>query len=76
MRVQTKLAAHIAYDSMETLVPICREVKRPETGTDHSLPPSTEVKNDWSYTSIPPTLFHCVHTNNANFTTDVQAKCY
>jgi len=32
----------------------CRGVKRPGREVDHSLPPSTEVKNEWSYTFTPP----------------------
>ena len=39
------------------LVPICREVKRPETVNDHTLPSNAKVKNEWSYTSIPPHYF-------------------
>jgi len=29
------------------------EVKRPEHEANHSLPPSAEIKNAWSYTFIP-----------------------
>jgi hypothetical protein len=29
------------------------EVKRPPREADHSPPPSSEVKNAWSYTSTP-----------------------
>jgi hypothetical protein len=28
--------------------------KRPRCESDHSPPPSVEVKNEWSYTSTPP----------------------
>jgi hypothetical protein len=28
--------------------------KRTEAWADHSRPPSVDVKNAWSYTSIPP----------------------
>jgi hypothetical protein len=30
-----------------------RGVKRPERQADHLLPPSTEVKNTWSYATTP-----------------------
>ena len=33
-------------------------VKRPGSERDHSPPPSAGVKNEWSYTSIPPTCLH------------------
>jgi hypothetical protein len=36
------------------------EVKRPGREADHSLPSSAEVKNAWSYTSIPPIRLHGV----------------
>jgi hypothetical protein len=32
-------------------------VKRPEYKADHSPPFSAEVKNAWSYTSIPPQVY-------------------
>ena len=35
-------------------------VKRPRREADHSLPSSAEVKNQWSYTSVPPICFHDV----------------
>jgi glutathionyl-hydroquinone reductase len=34
-----------------------RGLKRSERGTDHSVASSAEVKNVWSYTSIPPYAF-------------------
>jgi hypothetical protein len=35
-------------------------VKRPRSEADHSPPSSAEVKNEWSYTSIPPIRLHGV----------------
>jgi hypothetical protein len=35
-------------------------VKRPGREADHSPLPSAEVKNAWSYTSIPPIYLHGV----------------
>jgi len=57
------------------LVPICREVKRPENGTDHSLPSSAQVKNEWSYTSTPPHYFTAC-TQTTLTLPQVQARCY
>jgi hypothetical protein len=34
---------------------IFQRVKRPELEVDHLLPTSSEVKNEWSYTSTPST---------------------
>jgi len=34
--------------------------KWPVCEADHSLPPSTDVKNAWSYTSTPPIRHHDV----------------
>ena len=38
--------------------------KRPRSETDHSPPPSTELKNKWDYTSTPPYVF-MVYTQTA-----------
>jgi len=35
-------------------------IKRPRREDDYSPPPSTDVKNAWSYTSTPPTRLHGV----------------
>ena len=35
-------------------------VKRTQRGVNHSSPPSTEVKNKWSYISTPPIHLHDV----------------
>jgi hypothetical protein len=35
-------------------------VKRPDREADHSPPSSTEVKNEWSYTFIPPIRLYSV----------------
>jgi hypothetical protein len=39
---------------------ISPEVKRPGREADHSSPYSAELKNAWSYNSIPPIRFHDV----------------
>jgi hypothetical protein len=36
---------------------------------DHSLPPSAEVKNEWSHNSIPPGRLHGI--DRENFTTTI-----
>jgi hypothetical protein len=36
-------------------------IKRPRRDVDHAPPSSTEVKNEWSYTSTPPTCLHDAH---------------
>ena len=39
------------------------------TGTWSCSPPSSsEVKNEWTYTSVPPICLHGVHKKNFNFT--------
>jgi hypothetical protein len=38
-----------------------------ECEADHSLPSSAEIKNVWSYTSIP-TYLHDIHRDNFTFT--------
>jgi hypothetical protein len=45
-------------------------VKRPEHEVDHSPPSSAEVKNAWSYTSIPLYVFMawCLVKHRDNFT--------
>jgi len=35
-------------------------LRRPEHQVDHSPPPETEVKSEWSYTSTPPIRLHGV----------------
>jgi hypothetical protein len=35
-------------------------IRRPGNEADHSPPSSAEVKNAWSYTSIPPVHLHGV----------------
>jgi hypothetical protein len=39
----------------------------PGRDVDHSLPSSTEVKNEWSYTSVPPMCLYDVHGDEATF---------
>jgi hypothetical protein len=49
-------------------------LKRPEHDIGHTSPSSANVKNEWSYTSIPPTRFRSVHYDNvASDQTDVRA---
>jgi TATA-box binding protein (TBP) (component of TFIID and TFIIIB) len=36
-------------------------IKRPEREADHSSPLVPEVKNEWSYTSVPSMRLHGVH---------------
>ena len=36
------------------------EVKQTGRKADHSTPSTSEVKNEWTYTSIPPTCLHGV----------------
>jgi hypothetical protein len=45
-------------------------VKRPGLETDHSPPPSAEVKNVWNYASTPPYVFMkwCLVKHRDNFT--------
>ena len=43
-------------------------VKRPRRDVDHAPPSSTEVKNEWSYTSTPPTCLHDAHRGTFTFT--------
>jgi hypothetical protein len=52
--VQTGSGAHPAW------VPgtLTLGVKRPGSEADHSPPSSAEVKNAWSYTTIPPVRLH------------------
>jgi hypothetical protein len=40
-------------------------VKQPGRDADHSPPSSVEVKNAWSYNSIPPTRLHSVVLNHS-----------
>jgi hypothetical protein len=45
------------------------KVKQPGRVGDHThLHISAEVKNEWSYTYIPPIYFHGVHMGNFNLT--------
>jgi hypothetical protein len=40
-------------------------IKRPGSEADHSPPYSAQVKNGWSYASIPPIRLHSVVHNQA-----------
>ena len=53
-----------------TWVPaVLSQLKQPRRKSDYSSPPSSEVKNEWSYTSIHPIRLHGV--DRANFTIQV-----
>jgi hypothetical protein len=39
-------------------------VKRSGREVDHSPPSSTDVKNEWGYTSTPPVFLHRVDRDN------------
>jgi hypothetical protein len=39
---------------------LSRGIKELEHEAEHSLPSNAEVKNEWSYTSIPPIRLHDV----------------
>jgi hypothetical protein len=54
---------HPAFYSMGFEV-LCRGVKRPGREVNSLSPSSSEVKNDWSYTSIPPLRLPGVDTDN------------
>jgi len=45
-------------------------IKRPRCEADHSPPSSAELKNEWSYTSIPQYVFiaWCLVKHRNNFT--------
>jgi len=43
-------------------------LKRPECHVGQSRPCSSEVKNEWSYTSVPPVCLHDVDRDNLTFT--------
>ena len=42
-------------------------IKRPRTEADHSTLLSAQVKNVWSYTSIPSVCLHGINRNNFSF---------
>jgi len=44
-------------------------VKRPGRDVNHRPPSNAEVKNEWSYTSIPPICLYGVDNENFNFFT-------
>jgi hypothetical protein len=53
---------------MQTQGILCPGEKRPRRQSDHSTLSSAVIKNEWSYTSIPPICLHCVHWDNFTFT--------
>jgi hypothetical protein len=68
-RVQNVSGAHLAPYPMGTRGSF-PGVKRPGREADHSHPSSAEVKNAWSYTSIPQYVFMawCSVKHSENFT--------
>jgi hypothetical protein len=42
-------------------------VKRPGHEADNLPKSNAEVKNEWSYTSVPPTCLHGMHKDNFAF---------
>jgi hypothetical protein len=69
---------HLAYDKDLPCIQsvpgaLSVGVKRPGREANHSPPSSSEVKNEWSYTSTPPVRLHGVvlikkHRDNFTFT--------
>jgi hypothetical protein len=68
-RVHNGSGAHPSSYPMGT-TDISLGIKRPEREADHSPPSSAEVKNAWSYTSIPQYVFMawCLVKHRDNFT--------
>jgi hypothetical protein len=46
---------------------LCLVLKQPRCDGDSSPPSSAGVKNEWSYTSLPPACLHCVHRDSFAF---------
>ena len=61
--VQTGCGTHPACYSIGIVV-LSLRIKRPEREVNHSPSFSTEVKNQWSYTNIPPICIHGVGREN------------
>jgi len=55
-RHQNELSSFILPYSMRTGA-LSPGLKRPECETDHSPPPSDEIKKAWKCTSTPPQIF-------------------
>jgi len=67
--VQTGSGVHSASHSMNTGVP-SRGYSGRDREADHSPPPRTELKNEWSHTSAPPV---CFMAWNGNFSFTLSA---
>ena len=61
--VLTRSGDHLANENRNSLLGL----KQPGRESDPSLPSTTEVKNEWSYTSNPPIRFHGVARDIFNF---------
>ena len=48
---------------------LLRWVKRPGSDTNYALPPTADVKNEWSHTFAAPLRFHGVGKENFTFFT-------
>lgn len=51
-------------------------IQRPGHEFDHSLPSNAQVKNEWSYTSIPPPCLHGVDRDIFTFTCNFDCALY
>ena len=60
---------HVLFNWYQGLFP---QVKRPETKFHHPPASRTQVKNVWSYASIPPTCLHS--TGEENYTLFLEEK--
>ena len=61
----TMLGLYNAYD-MNRIGVLSQGVKWPGCEVSHLSPCSTEIKNEWSYTSTPPTCLHGVEKDKCN----------
>jgi len=53
----------------------CLEVKRPRREVGHSFSYSVEIKNEWSYNSVPPCMcLHASHRVNSIFSTSFSRR--
>jgi len=62
--IRTGSGAHLASSSMSN------GILWPRCEVDQSLPSSAKVKNEWSYTSTPPTCLHGMDRDNFTFMTE------
>ena len=71
---QTDCGAHLPFCSMGTDVH-CWRVRRL---VEQVLPSRAEVKNEWTYTSVPPMCFHGMDRGTFTFTiiATLQMLCY